>query len=49
MEKRNAGTVTVQVEHGKKLQAKGNERNVYCAGEKGSIAVSIVMEQVGFE
>lgn len=41
--------MTEQAEHGEKLQAKGNGKNVPFAGEMDSIVASTVTEQAGFE
>jgi hypothetical protein len=44
MEKKNAGIVMVKVEHGEKLQAKENGKNVPCAGGMEPINASTVTE-----
>jgi succinate dehydrogenase/fumarate reductase flavoprotein subunit len=49
VEKKGAGTVMVKVEHGEKLQAKENGRNVLCAGGMGQIIASTVTEQAESE
>jgi hypothetical protein len=49
LERKNAGTVKVQAEHGEQLKAKGNGKNVPSVEEMGLIAVLTVMEQEEFE